>query len=66
MQTTLGHVPATGATLTTSGHRVIHTLPPLTSPSRTALPVMSNRAFVAAWNARREQLVASAKAAQKK
>jgi len=66
MQTTVGHAPATGVTFTTTSHRVIHTTPPLTSQSRTALPVLSNRAFVAAWNARRSGLVAAAKVAQKK
>jgi hypothetical protein len=52
--------------LTTTGHRVIHTAPRSNSSSRTALPVLSNRAFVAAWNARRSELVAAAKMAHKK
>jgi hypothetical protein len=65
MNITVGHAPVTGATLTTTSHRVIHTALPLSNHSRTALPVLSNRAFVAAWNARRPQLVAAAKVAQK-
>jgi len=55
MQSTAVLPPALSATTTLPGSPLV-SAPMLATVSRTSLPVLSNRAFVAAWNARRPQV----------